>query len=61
MIEESLKQILDEQKKTNKLLQVIASNSEQKVNLSKSYRSNRPVTVEEKFANWDEWKDEYEI
>lgn len=60
MTESLLQQILAEQKKTNELLQVIVSNSEQKVKLAENSKSNRPITVEEKFNNWDEWKDEYE-
>lgn len=61
MFESLFKQILAEQKKTNELLQVIVSNSEQKVKLAENSKSNRPITVEEKFNNWDEWKDEYEL
>ncbi|GMC10389.1 hypothetical protein K5E_25280 [Enterococcus thailandicus] len=61
MFESLFQQILAEQKKTNELLQVIVSNSEQKVKLAENSKSNRPITVEEKFNNWDEWKDEYEL
>lgn len=61
MTESLLQQILAEQKKTNELLQVIVSNSEQKVKLAENSKSNRPITVEEKFNNWDEWKGEYEF
>lgn len=61
MFESLFQQILAEQKKTNELLQVIVSNSEQKVKLAENSKSNRPITVEEKFNNWDEWKEDYEI
>ncbi|EJX88451.1 hypothetical protein HMPREF1366_02957 [Enterococcus faecium ERV26] len=56
MNEKLLKQILFELKKTNELLQVIASNSEQKKSNMSSYR---PVTVEEKFDNWELYEEEY--
>ena len=56
MNEKLLEQILFEQKKTNELLQVIASNSEQKKSNMSSYR---PVTVEEKFDNWELYEEEY--
>lgn len=56
MNEKLLEQILFEQKKTNELLQVIASNSEQNQSNISSYR---PVTVEEKFDNWELYEDEY--
>ncbi|WP_369118194.1 hypothetical protein [Enterococcus thailandicus] len=61
MTESLLQQILAEQKKTNELLQVIVSNPEQKVKLAEDSKRIRPITVEEKFNNWDEWKDEYEF
>ncbi|HHA4376921.1 TPA: hypothetical protein ACOBUB_000132 [Enterococcus faecium] len=56
MNEKLLKQILFELKKTNELLQVITSNSEQKKSNMSSYR---PVTVEEKFDNWELYEEEY--
>ena len=56
MNEKLLKQILFELKKTNELLQVIASNSEQKKSNMSSYR---PVPVEEKFDNWELYEEEY--
>lgn len=54
MIEESLKQILDEQKKTNKLLQVIASNSEQMIPAEVKIASYIADQIINESANSDE-------
>ncbi|MDT2640420.1 hypothetical protein P7D31_09860 [Enterococcus dongliensis] len=50
------------------LLRAITSNQEQNLNLSidggrvfpHKNQSKQPVSVEEKFANWDQYKDDYE-
>lgn len=51
------------------LLQAITSSKKQNLNLSidgsrvfpHKKQSKQPVSVEEKFANWDQYKDDYEV
>jgi len=51
------------------LLLAITSNREQNLNVSidgsrvfpHKKQSKQPVSVEEKFANWDQYKDDYEV